>query len=183
MRPAPPRADTGRDLRIRGTELPPGARPNEGPSRLHIETLAEEQGQSGASFRYPVSCSAGRHRSSVLKHEFDYPFELRPLGEAEGTGWLISFPDLPGCMSDGETPEEAMANGKDALAAWLQAAKDVGRDVPRPGELPSGKFVTRVPRSLHARLAARARQEGVSMNALVASFLAEGLGHKEGTRR
>lgn len=59
-------------------------------------------------------------------------------------------------MSDGETPEEAIANGKDALAAWLKAAQEAGRDVPRPGELPSGKFVARIPRSLHARLAARA---------------------------
>lgn len=118
-----------------------------------------------------------------MKHEFDYPFELRPLAEDEGTGWLISFPDLPGCMSDGETPEEAMANGKDALAAWLQATEEAGREAPDPGELPSGKFVARVPRSLHARLTARARQEGVSMNALVSSFLAESLGRKEGPRR
>jgi antitoxin HicB len=118
-----------------------------------------------------------------MKQKFDYPFELRPLAEDEGAGWLITFPDLPGCMSDGETPEEAIANGKDALAAWLQAAKETGREVPGPGEMPSGKFIARVPRSLHARLSARARQEGVSMNALVSSFLAESLGRKEGTRR
>ncbi|WP_296759895.1 toxin-antitoxin system HicB family antitoxin [Thioalkalivibrio sp.] len=42
------------------------------------------------------------------------------------------------------------------------------------------KFVARVPRSLHARLAARARQEGVSMNALVSAYLAEGLGRQDG---
>lgn len=118
-----------------------------------------------------------------MQQEFDYPFELRPLAEEEGGGWLISFPDLPGCISDGETPEEAIANGKDALAAWLQAARETGREVPNPRELPSGKFIARVPRTMHARLAARARQEGVSMNALVSSFLAEGLGRKEGTRK
>jgi antitoxin HicB len=117
-----------------------------------------------------------------MKQEFDYPFELRPLAEEEGGGWLISFPDLAGCISDGETPEEAMANGKDALAAWLQAVRESGREVPRPGELPSGKFIARVPRSLHARLTTRARQEGVSMNALVSAFLAESLGRREGVR-
>ncbi|MBT8420392.1 MAG: type II toxin-antitoxin system HicB family antitoxin [Gammaproteobacteria bacterium] len=110
----------------------------------------------------------------------NYPFELRPLIEDEGGGWLVSFPDLPGCMSDGETPEEAMANGKDALSAWLRAAEETGREIPHPGEMPSGKFVTRVPRSLHARLAARARQEGISMNALVSTFLAESIGRTEG---
>jgi antitoxin HicB len=110
-----------------------------------------------------------------MTQDFEYPFELRPLTSDEGGGWLISFPDLPGCMSDGETPEEAITNGKDALAAWLQAAREIGREVPPPNELPSGKFVARVPRSLHARLSARARQEGVSMNALVSTLLAAGL--------
>ncbi len=82
---------------------------------------------------------------------FDYPFELRPLDKEEGGGgWLIIFPDVPGCMSDGETPEEAMANGRDALAAWIKAAEDVGREIPRPDARPSGKFVARIPRSLHA---------------------------------
>lgn len=113
----------------------------------------------------------------------DYPFELRPLEEEEGGGWLIVFPDLPGCMSDGETPEEAIVNGRDAIAAWIKAAQDVGREIPRPGELPSGKFIARIPRSLHARLTARAKQEGVSMNALVSAFLAESLGRREGAGR
>lgn len=110
-----------------------------------------------------------------------YAFELRPLTEEEGGGWLLSFPDLPGCMSDGETPEEAIANGRDALETWIKAMEEAGREIPKPEELPSGKFVARVPRSLHARLSARARQEGVSMNALVASFLSESLGRREGS--
>ncbi len=113
-----------------------------------------------------------------MKQNIEYPFEMRPLAEDEGGGWLITFPDLPGCMSDGETPEEAVANGKDAAAAWLRAMKESGREVPRPSELPSGKFIARIPRSLHARLMARAKQEGVSMNALVSTFLAESLGRK-----
>ena len=118
-----------------------------------------------------------------MKPDLEYPLEIRPLAQDEGGGWLITYPDLPGCMSDGETPEEAIANGRDALAAWLEAAKASGRVTPAPGESPSGKFVTRVPRSLHARLAARAKQEGVSMNALVSAFLAESLGRKESAER
>ncbi len=118
-----------------------------------------------------------------MRQSIDYPFELRPLAQEEGGGWLITYPDLPGCMSDGETPEEAMLNGKDAVAAWLKAAKETGREVPQPGELPSGKFIARVPRSLHARLTARAKQEGVSMNALVSAFLAESLGRRDGMKR
>jgi antitoxin HicB len=118
-----------------------------------------------------------------MRKHTDYPFELRPLSDEEGGGWLITYPDLPGCMSDGETPEEAMVNGKDALSAWIKAAEDAGRDIPQPGDLPSGKFVARVPKSMHARLSARAKQEGVSMNALVSAFLAESLGRREDLKR
>ncbi|HEY9073481.1 MAG TPA: type II toxin-antitoxin system HicB family antitoxin, partial [Desulfobaccales bacterium] len=85
-----------------------------------------------------------------------YPFEIRALTAEEGGGYLITFPDLPGCTSDGETIEEAIANGADAEAAWLQAARKWGDPIPKPGEGPSGKFVQRLPKSLHARLVARA---------------------------
>ncbi len=109
----------------------------------------------------------------------DYPFEMRPLAAEEGGGWLVTFPDLPGCMSDGATPEEAMANGKEAVADWIKAVRSAGREIPAPGAPASGKFIARLPRSLHSRLTARAKQEGVSMNALVSAFLAESLGRVE----
>ncbi len=108
-----------------------------------------------------------------------YPFEMKPLSTDEGGGWLITFPDLPGCMSDGDTPEEAIENGRDALECWIKACKEVGREIPDPGDSSSGKFMTRIPKSLHSRLISRAKQEGVSMNALVSSFIAESLGRKE----
>ena len=44
----------------------------------------------------------------------------------EGGGYLIEFPDLPGCMSDGETIEETIENGKDAVACWIETAKRYG---------------------------------------------------------
>ena len=111
-------------------------------------------------------------------NKIEYPFEMKPLSENDGGGWLIIFPDLVGCMSDGDTPEEAIENGKDALECWIQACKEDGREIPDPGDSSSGKFMTRIPKSLHTRLIARAKQEGVSMNALVSSFIAESLGRK-----
>ena len=108
-----------------------------------------------------------------------YPVEIRPLASAEGGGWLATFPDLPGCMGDGETPEAAVADGFEAAAAWLKVAQECGDPVPKPGTgSESGRFVARVPKSLHTRLVARAEQEGVSMNTFLVSLIAEGVGSR-----
>lgn len=114
-----------------------------------------------------------------------YPFLVRPLSREEGRGYLIEFPDFPGVISDGETPEEAIRNGRDALKAALLTMQEFGDPIPRPsqGRSASGQWRQRVPRSLHARLVARARQEGVSLNTLVTTLIAEGLGKKESTCR
>ncbi|MCL2346127.1 MAG: toxin-antitoxin system HicB family antitoxin [Desulfobulbus sp.] len=108
----------------------------------------------------------------------DYPFEIRPLSADDGGGFLITYPDFNVCMSDGETVAEAIANGRDALIGTIAALEEAGHPVPSPnsGGVASGKFVARVPKSLHAALAARAKAEGVSLNALVLTFMAEGMG-------
>ena len=108
----------------------------------------------------------------------DYPFEVRPLSTDEGGGYLISFPDFAECISDGETVEESIEHGQDALKATIAALKAKKLPVPPPnsGGVASGKFVARVPKTVHARLATRARAEGVSLNSLVLTFIAQGLG-------
>ncbi len=106
-----------------------------------------------------------------------YAFTIRPLSEEEGGGYLIEYPDLPGCMSDGETPEEALHNGRDAVKAYLLDCQKHGDPIPQPVTA-SGQWRQRVPRSLHARLVVRAREEGVSLNTLVTSLIAEGLGKR-----
>lgn len=118
----------------------------------------------------------------------DYPFEIRPLSEEDGGGFLISFPDFADCISDGETVAEALDNGRDALKATIAALKAKKLPVPAPnsGGIASGKFVARVPKTVHAQLATRAKAEGVSLNTLVLTFIAQGLGSgspKTGNRR
>lgn len=110
-----------------------------------------------------------------------YPFEIRPLTNEEGGGFLISFTDFSECISDGETVEEVIQNGLDALQETIAALESMNLPVPEPGSggSYSGKFIQRVPKSIHARLAMRAKQEGVSMNSLVTSILAESLGRRE----
>ena len=111
----------------------------------------------------------------------EYRMTIRPLTADEGGGYLVEFPDLPGCMSDGETVVEAVAHAQEAKADWIAAMRDAGRAVPEPGADPlegfSGKWVLRTPRSLHRSLTERARREGVSLNMLAVALLAEGLGH------
>ncbi|MCW5220174.1 type II toxin-antitoxin system HicB family antitoxin [Verminephrobacter aporrectodeae] len=110
----------------------------------------------------------------------EYPFEIRPLTPEEGGGFLISYPDFSECISDGETVEEAIANGREALEGMIEALEFFERPVPLPssGGVASGKFVTRVPKTTHAHLTTRAKSEGVSLNTLVLAFIAEGLGRR-----
>lgn len=125
----------------------------------------------------------------VVPHvEPPYPFEayahvVEPLTEEDGGGYLISFPDLPGCMSDGETEAEAVANARDAFSAWMSARVQMGKPIPKPtrhGETAEPvRLMQRLPRSLHASLVARAKAEGTSLNTLVTMLLAESLGRHE----
>lgn len=119
----------------------------------------------------------------MKKSAIEYPFEMRPLSKDEGGGYAITFPDLPGCRSDGATPEEAIENGRDALTSWLEVAREFGDRIPKPFSAVSGRFVQRVPRSLHAQLIAQAQAEGVSLNTLVVSLVSQGLGRRQTTPR
>lgn len=92
-----------------------------------------------------------------------YTIELKP--EPAG-GWFVAVKELPGCMSQGDTPAEAIAMIQDAMRGWLAVALEDGETIPEPwaDEDYSGKFVARVPRSLHRQLAETAEREGVSLN-------------------
>ena len=98
---------------------------------------------------------------TIAHIEPPYPFEayahiVEPLSDEDGGSYLITFPDLPGCMSDGETPEEAVINGRDAFSAWMSARVHIGKPIPKPtrhGENAEPvRLMQRLPRSLHANL-------------------------------
>lgn len=63
----------------------------------------------------------------------DYPIVIIHLPESDGGGYLCKAPDLSGCFSDGDTPEEAAVNIQDAICVWIDECKRIGRDVPEPG--------------------------------------------------
>ena len=61
-----------------------------------------------------------------------YAIIIEPLAESEGGGFLVTVPDLPGCMSGGATDAEALENAHDAIEAWLDQARSMGRPFPVP---------------------------------------------------
>ena len=62
----------------------------------------------------------------------DYAIVIEPLPTEEGGGYVATVPDLPGCMSDGSTDIEALENVHDAIDAWIDQARKMGRAVPKP---------------------------------------------------
>jgi predicted RNase H-like HicB family nuclease len=101
-----------------------------------------------------------------------YPVLL--VAEPEG-GYTALHPDLEGCVSVGETREEALANLEEARRLWLETAYEHGDEIPLPSTEReySGRVLVRMPKSLHRRLDKEARAEGVSLNQYIVSLLAE----------
>lgn len=62
----------------------------------------------------------------------DFEVDIMPLSAADGGGFLAVVPELPGCKSDGDTPQEALTNAYDAITCWIEAAQEMGRSVPQP---------------------------------------------------
>ncbi len=93
-----------------------------------------------------------------------YRMELTP-DEYEG-GFVVSFPELPGCITVGDTLEEAYANALDAKKVWIEGSLEAGNPINEPSNLEdySGQFKLRIPKSLHKSLAEHSKLEGISMN-------------------
>lgn len=68
----------------------------------------------------------------ALARPRDYQIDISPLSPENGGGFVAVAPELPGCRSDGETPEEALQNGRDAVVCWIEAAREMGRPVAWP---------------------------------------------------
>ena len=107
---------------------------------------------------------------------FDYPFTMYPLSEDEGGGYLIEFPDLPGCMSDGATPEEALRNGADAMRCWIEAMRAAGRSVPAPSKAAVGKRTISIHDNAYRELAEEAQARGLSVETMADAALIYGMG-------
>ncbi|MBR6958785.1 MAG: type II toxin-antitoxin system HicB family antitoxin [Erysipelotrichaceae bacterium] len=102
----------------------------------------------------------------TLEEYMSLPYKMEIIPDKDEGGYAVSFPELPGCFTVGETIEEAVRNAEDAKRAWLEAAIEDGVEINEPLDLEtySGQFKLRIPKSLHKQLAEQARIEGISMN-------------------
>ena len=115
----------------------------------------------------------------TLEYYMALPYTIQLTPDTEG-GWFVAVRELPGCMSQGDTPEEAIEMIRDAMEGWLSVALEDKMSIPEPRNLDeySGKFVVRVPRSLHRDLVLNAEQEDVSLNQYVNVALARAVGQR-----
>ena len=111
----------------------------------------------------------------TLEQYMALPYPLEIIPDSDEGGFVGSYPDLPGCLTCGETMEDVVRNAEDAKRAWLTAALEEGLVIHEPN-LPtaySGQFKLRIPKSLHRSLAEHSRSEGISMNQYCLYLLAK----------
>jgi antitoxin HicB len=110
----------------------------------------------------------------TVEYYMGLPYTIELQRDPE-EGWFVRVKELSGCMSQGETSEEALAMIQDAMQGWLEVSLEMGDAIPepRPEEDYSGKFVVRVPKSLHRQLVDAADREGVSLNQYINVALAQ----------
>lgn len=88
----------------------------------------------------------------------EYPVVLRPLAVEDGGGWIAIVPDLPGCMSDGQTAIEALNNVGQAIDDWKEAAVSAGRTIPAPDTSLASSLEQEVPEDIRKQAESYARQ-------------------------
>ena len=113
------------------------------------------------------------HMKSV-EYYMNLPYKLEIVPDLDEGGYVARYPELPGCITVGDSVEYVVSNALDAKREWLTAALEDGILISEPGELDdySGQFKLRIPKSLHKSLAEHSRAEGISMNQYCVYLLA-----------
>lgn len=102
----------------------------------------------------------------TLNEYMAMPYKMEVVEDKDEGGYVVSFPDLPGCITFGDTIKEAVENAVEAKRVWIEAALEDGVAIYEPDNLEnySGQFKLRIPKSLHRSLAEHSKREGISMN-------------------
>ena len=111
----------------------------------------------------------------TLEEYMKMPYKLEIIPDTEESGYVASYPELPGCITCGETIASAVENAEDAKKEWLLAAIEENIEIAEPesADSYSGQFKLRLPKTLHKTLAEDSKREGVSMNQYCVYLLAK----------
>ena len=114
-----------------------------------------------------------------LEYYLGLPYSVE-MRQAPDEGWFVHVREWPGCMSQADTAEEALANIQEVIPLWLEGALESDYEIPEPRGVDdySGRFMVRVPRLLHRSLAELAEREAISLNLLVNVALADFIGQE-----
>jgi predicted RNase H-like HicB family nuclease len=102
----------------------------------------------------------------------------RVLVPAEEGGYFAEIMEFPGCIAEGDTPDEAYKNLEEVAAEWIDGTIRDGQPIPPPAidHSYSGKFALRLPRDLHRMAAVKAARDGISLNTCFVSAIAAWVG-------
>lgn len=118
------------------------------------------------------------HKDLNYYLSLSYTIEIIQDRDENNPGWVAKIKELPGCLTQADNFDELEEMIADALRTWLETALEDGIAIPEPrpeGDY-SGKFVLRLPKSLHRELAEQSEEEGVSLNTWVVNVLAKAVG-------
>ena len=102
----------------------------------------------------------------TIEYYMNLPYRLELVPDPDEGGYVARYPELPGCITVGQTMQDAIVNAEDAKRSWIAAALEEGIIITEPESAAkfSGQFKLRIPKSLHRTLAEHAKAEGTSMN-------------------
>jgi len=112
-----------------------------------------------------------------LRTYLERPYRMNLAFDRESDAWVVRYPDLPGCLAHGNSPDRAIAEGEEAKSLWIASALESGFAIPEPSRetTHSGKLVLRLPKTLHEAAAEGAQEEGVSLNNYLVHLISEGV--------
>jgi predicted RNase H-like HicB family nuclease len=118
--------------------------------------------------------AGNRTAAEVLKA----PYSRVLMPDAETGTYAAKITEFPGCVAQGDTPEEAFRNLEAAAESWIEELMAMGQRVPEPSAFNqySGRIALRLPKSLHRNAAQLAEREGTSLNQFLVSAIAERVG-------
>lgn len=104
--------------------------------------------------------------NQTLDYYMNLSYRMEIVEDQDEGGYVLSFPDLPGCITCSDSLSDLFEMAFDAKKTWIEGMLEDGKEIPLPSDIQSysGQFKLRLPKSLHKSLAMHAKEEGISMN-------------------